>query len=112
MSAEHDGYAPVIALRSVNVVGSKVTICDSLSSDSCCSGAARFHFPNAEIALNDGGAEYALESGRFVRFEFDAPFNSCPFKFSDSYGSLSEGAAIVVPFEKAMSTVITISQRK
>ena len=111
MSAEHDGYAPVIALRSVNVAGSKVTICDSLSSDSCCSGAAHFHFPNAEIALNDGGAEYALESGRFVRFEFDAPFNSCPFKFSDSYGSLSEGAAIVVPFEKAMSTVITISQR-
>lgn len=111
MSAEHDGYAPVIALRSVNVAGSKVSICDSLSSDSCCSGAARFHFPNDEIALNDGGAEYALESGRFVRFEFDAPFNSCPFMFSDSYGSLSEGAAIVVPFDKAMSTVITISQR-
>lgn len=111
MSAEHDGYVPVIALRSVNIAGSKVTIRDSLSGDSGCSGVARFHFPNAEIALNDGRAEYALESGRFVRFEFDAPFNTCPFKFSDSYGSLSEGAAMDVPFDKAMSTVITISQR-
>lgn len=111
MSAEHDGYAPLTACRSLNIAGSAATICDSFSGDSGCSVAARFHFPNSEIALNDGGAEYALKSGRFVRFEFETFFNSFPFKFSDSYGSLSEGTVVDVPFDKAMSTVITINER-
>lgn len=109
MSAEHDGYVPLTARRSVNIAGSEVTICDSFSGESGCFGAARFHFPNAEIALNDGGAEYALKSGRLVRFEFETPFNSYPFKFSDSYGLLSEGIVIDVPFCNAMNTVITIN---
>lgn len=111
MSAEHDGYAPLTACRSLNIAGSAATIYDFFSGDSGCSVAARFHFPNSEIALNDGGAEYALKSGRFVRFEFEASFNSFPFKFSDSYGSLSEGTVVDVPFDKAMSTVITINER-
>lgn len=111
MSAEHDGYAPLTARRSVSITGPEIAIGDSVSGDSGCSGAVRFHFPNDSFALIDGMAEYSLKSGRCVRFEFDGPFNSCPFKFSDSYGTLSEGTVIDVPFDKAMSTVITISQR-
>lgn len=111
MSAEHDGYAPLIARRSVSITGPEIAIGDSVSGDSGCSGAVRFHFPNDSFALIDGMAEYSLKSGRCVRFKFDGPFNSCPFKFSDSYGTLSEGTVIDVPFDKAMNTVITISQR-
>lgn len=106
MSAEHDGYAPVQARRTVEVRNSKVVISDEV--DVRERTMISWHFSFAGVEAGDGIIDFRLQSGTLVRIEMTAPLETVPFDYSPAYSVLAQGSEIHASFESGLMTNITI----
>lgn len=112
MSAEHDGYAPAIVSRSIEISGFDVSISDFIVDGSSGAAEAHFHLPLLGIKVKDGLVEICLKSGRVVRIRFEGPAKSVSSDYSPSYGAITEGSDVSVTFYEALKTVITVCHGK
>lgn len=106
MSAEHDGYAPVLTRRTVEVRNSKVVISDEV--DVREHTMISWHFPFASVEAGDGIIDFRLQSGTLVRIEVAAPLETASFDYSPAYSVLAQGGEIRASFESGLVTNITI----
>lgn len=106
MSAEHDGFAPVRARRTVEVRDSKVVISDEVDVRECT--MISWHFPSEGVEVDDGIIDFRLQSGTLVRIEAAAPLETTSFGYSPAYGVLAQGGEIRASFESGLVTNITI----
>lgn len=106
MSAEHDGYAPVQARRTVEVRNSKVVISDEVDIGERT--LISWHIPFAGVEAGDGIIDFRLQSGTLVRIEVTTPLETVPFDYSPAYGVLAQGSEVRASFENGLMTNITI----